>query len=261
MEQGRALRIRLGEGGVIIKEDLLQLLFPPRCPVCDGILEAELIRAGELVHPLCEERLYPVGDDYCLQCGKPLQQAEREYCFDCRKKLDNRQVFHCKQGRAVYVYRGDIRKTMYRFKYSNRREYARFFAEKAAQQYAGWIRRCGVEAVVPVPMYARKKRRRGYNQAEVFGRELARFLGIAFEPKGVRRVTNTRPQKLLSAQERKKNLEKAFQAAEFIVNYKCVLVVDDIYTTGSTVETVAEVMRRSGVENVYFLTLCTGEGV
>ena len=161
----------------------------------------------------------------------------------------------------MYVYRGDIRKTMYRFKYSNRREYARFFAEKAAQQYAGWIRRCGVEAVVPVPMYARKKRRRGYNQAEVFGRELARFLGIAFEPKGVRRVTNTRPQKLLSAQERKKNLEKAFQAAEFIVNYKCVLVVDDIYTTGSTVETVAEVMRRSGVENVYFLTLCTGEGV
>ena len=214
-----------------------------------------------MVHPLCEERLYPVGEAYCLHCGKPLQRAEREYCFDCGKKVSNREEFYCEQGHSVYVYRGDIRKTMYRFKYSNRREYARFFARKAAQQYAGWIDRCQIEAVVPVPMYARKRRRRGYNQAEVFGRELAQCLGLAFEPGAVQRITNTKPQKLLSGQERKKNLEKAFQVAEFIVKYNCILIVDDIYTTGSTVEAVAEVMRRGGVEKVYYLTLCTGEGV
>lgn len=165
------------------------------------------------------------------------------------------------QGRSVYVYRGEICRSVYRFKYSNRREYAGFFAEKAAQRYGEWIAQCGIEAIVPVPMYRHKKRRRGYNQAEIFAKELAMQLSIPFVANGVKRIRDTGPQKLLSNVERKNNLKKAFQAEEFIVKYKCILIVDDIYTTGSTVEAVAEVMRRTGVERVFFLTLCTGEGI
>ena len=150
---------------------------------------------------------------------------------------------------------------MYRFKYSNRREYARFFAEQAVEQQADWLQRNGVEAIIPVPMYRPKQRKRGYNQAEIFALELARQMDIPLVRDGVRRTRNTRPQKLLNDGERKNNLKKAFQAADFIVKYKKVLIVDDIYTTGSTVEAVAAELRRCGVEQVFFLTLCTGEGI
>lgn len=126
--------------------------------------------------------------------------------------------------------------------------------------YACWVHSIGAEAIVPVPMYRPKQRKRGYNQAEIFAGELAEILGIPLVRDGVRRIKNTRPQKLLSDEERKNNLKKAFQAVEFIVKYKKILLVDDIYTTGSTVEAVAEELRRCGVEQVFFLTLCTGEG-
>ncbi len=251
----------MGEGGVIIGEGLLQILFPPRCAVCDGILEAELIRAGQRVHPDCMHKLYPVGTTVCYRCGKPLASAEQEYCFDCRKRMAARQPLFCVQGRSVYLYKGEVRRSVYRFKYSNRREYARFFAERAAAGQADWLKQIGAEAVLPVPMYRPKQRKRGYNQAEIFAKELAAILGIPFVRDGVRRTKNTRPQKLLSDEERKNNLKKAFQAADFIVKYKKVLIVDDIYTTGSTVEAVARELCRCGVEQVFFLTLCTGEGI
>lgn len=197
----------------------------------------------------------------CFRCGKPLASEEQEYCFDCKKKLAGRKPLYCRQGRSVYVYKGVVRKSIYRFKYSNRREYARFFAEEAARYYTDWSEQIGVEAIVPVPMYDRKKRRRGYNQAEMIARELACIWEVPLEKNAVKRIRNTKPQKLLSDEERKNNLKKAFQAAEFIVKYKKILLVDDIYTTGSTVEAVACELMRCGVEQVFFLTLCTGEGI
>lgn len=229
--------------------------------MCDGLLEAELIRSGMRLHPDCRKKLYPVGDNVCYHCGKPLSAPNQEYCHDCSKRIAGRQIMYCRQGRSVLVYRGEIRRAVYRFKYSNRREYARFFAEQAAERYGDWATRLGIDVIVPVPMYARKQRHRGYNQAEIFARELAGIWQIPMEKKAVRRTKNTRPQKLLSDQERKNNLKKAFQAEDFIVKYKRVLIVDDIYTTGSTVEAVAEALYRCGVEDVFFLTLCTGEGM
>ena len=227
----------------------------------DEILEAELMRCGRRIHSDCERKLYPVGSNVCFRCGKPLASEAQEYCFDCKKKLAGRKPLYCRQGRSVYVYKGVVRKSIYRFKYSNRREYARFFAEEAARYYTDWSEQIGVEAIVPVPMYDRKKRRRGYNQAEMIARELACIWGVPLEKNAVKRIRNTKPQKLLSDEERKNNLKKAFQAAEFIVKYKKILLVDDIYTTGSTVEAVACELMRCGVEQVFFLTLCTGEGI
>lgn len=251
----------MGEGGRIIKEELLRILFPPRCPICDEILEAELIRAGWGAHIACEGKLNTIGQKICYRCGKPLKNAQKEYCFDCQKQFAKRQSFFCREGRSVYLYRGEIQKSMYRFKYSNRRQYAAYFAGKMYDGYADWIRRRNIDVIVPVPMYRKKRRTRGYNQAELLAEELAKRMEIPCEPKAVRRIKNTSPLKLLNAQERKNNLKKAFQAADFIVKYKSILIVDDIYTTGSTIEAVAQEIRKSGVEHVYFLTLCTGEGV
>ena len=149
---------------------------------------------------------------------------------------------------------------MYRFKYGNRRTYAAFFADEAEKQCGDWIKRIGVEAVVPVPMYRKKERQRGYNQAAIFARELADAFGLACEPGAGKRIIDTKPQKELGDAERENNLKNAFQAEEFIVKYKYILLVDDIYTTGSTAEAVARQLLAVGVEKVFFLSVCIGNG-
>ena len=108
---------------------------------------------------------------------------------------------------------------MYRFKYGNRRTYAEFFADEVQKHYGEWIKRIRVEAVVPVPMYHRKEKQRGYNQASVFAKKIAEFFGLAYEPGAVRRIVDTKPQKELNDEERKNNLKNAFQAEKFIVKY------------------------------------------
>ena len=245
---------------------VLQMAFPPRCAVCDGLLLPEEIKNG--IHVDCRKRLYPVRELFCMHCGCPLDGSGREYCDDCRRRLGQQQnpywngkpVSYIVQGRGVFEYRGMIKKTMYRFKYANRREYADFLAKEACERWGGWIRQMGSEAIVPFPMYRRKERHRGYNQAALFGAALSVCMELPCIPEAIRRVKKTRPQKLLNDIERKNNLKNAFQAMEFIVQYKKILVVDDIYTTGSTVEAVAEELNRAGVKQVFFLTACIGKG-
>lgn len=158
------------------------------------------------------------------------------------------------------MYQDEAKIMMYRFKYGNRRTYAAFFADEAEKQCGDWIKKIGVEAVVPVPMYRKKERQRGYNQAAIFARELADAFGLVFEPGAVKRIIDTKPQKELGDAERENNLKNAFQAEEFIVKYKYILLVDDIYTTGSTAEAVARQLLAVGVEKVFFLSVCIGNG-
>lgn len=237
----------------------LALLFPPRCAVCDGLLAPEELAHG--IHGGCAGKLIPVGEHYCMHCGRPLDVKEREYCYDCarRQSPDGRPFSYFVQGRAVFEYRGEAKTMMYRFKYSNRREYAAFLADAACERWGRWIAANGVEAVVAVPMYRGKERRRGYNQAALFARALAEREGLSFLPGAVLRTRNTKPQKGLNDGERKNNLKNAFHFSHFIVQYKKVLLVDDIYTTGSTAEAVAEQLAHAGLE-VYFLAACIGRG-
>ena len=150
--------------------------------------------------------------------------------------------------------------SMYRFKYSNKREYADYYAEVAALQYGTWIRRRGIEVIIPVPMFSGKKRNRGYNQAEVFAKALGRELMLPVDKHLVRRIKNTAPQKALNDRQRKDNLKKAFQVEVNIVKYRRILLVDDIYTTGATMDAIAEVLKEAGVTEVYALSICIGEG-
>jgi ComF family protein len=148
---------------------------------------------------------------------------------------------------------------MYRLKYSNKREYADFFAKCARMRYSAWIKDIGIEAIVPVPLYKAKKRRRGYNQAESFAKALGRAWNLPVNKDLVYRVRNTTPQKGLSTKERKENLEKAFCKGKSTIRYNTVLLVDDIYTTGSTAEAVASELFQRGIKQVYFLSICIGE--
>lgn len=154
-----------------------------------------------------------------------------------------------------------MRGIMYRYKYGNRRDYTEFFAREAQARYGQWVRDCGVEVVVPIPLHRKKRRKRGYNQAELFAGRLARLCGLPMEANLLVRVRNTTPQKELSDKERKNNLKNAFKIRKNMIKYRKVLLIDDIYTTGATLDAAAEALRRAGTECVYCLCVSIGRGL
>lgn len=230
-------------------QNFLRQLYPDRCPVCDRVL------FHTLICPECAKKLKYIKQPVCYTCGKPLADARREYCADCMKRKHE----FC-QGKAVFYYQGQMQGILYRYKYSNRRDYTEFLASEAARIYGGWARQCGIEAVMPIPLSKKKKRQRGYNQAELFARRFAQLAGLPFQAGQLARIRNTIPQKQLSVEERKNNLKNAFKIVKNVVNLKKVLLVDDIYTTGSTIDAAASALKQAGVQEIYFLCISIGQG-
>lgn len=104
------------------------------------------------------------------------------------------------------------------------------------------------------------RRERGYNQAELFAKEIRKTYRNSGRNEIAISEYKYRPQKELNDQERKKNLKKAFTIAQNIVQLRKVLLVDDIYTTGSTVDAAAECLKVSGIQDVYVLCISIGRG-
>ena len=230
-----------------------EILYPRRCPGCDDILFPKDWNTGFC--PKCDGNIKRVKDARCLKCGKPLQKEWKEYCYDCERKHH-----YFQENRGVYVYQGPMKPAMYRLKYGNRRCYARTFAQEAFETYGFWIKQKEVQCIVPIPMFPAKKRKRGYNQAAVLAKELGRLVGLPVCDNLVYRVRNSTPQKELNDAERKNNLKNAFKIRKSDVKLKKILLIDDIYTTGSTMDEVSRTLRDSGVEQVYCLSICIGEG-
>ena len=188
-----------------------------------------------------------------MKCGKKLSDEEREYCPDCEKK---KHVYDA--GRSLFPYRDDVIKSIYRLKYSGRQGYAQFYGDRMARVFGGVIRDWGVDVIVPVPLHKSRLRERGYNQAALIARALGAGCGIPVAGDCVIRVRKTKPLKLLNAAARQDNLKNAFKIGRIDVKLKTVLLVDDIYTTGSTIDEVCRVLKQAGAYRIYFLTAAAG---
>ena len=230
---------------------LLDILYPRRCPVCDKAVKP----FGSLICETCEEKFEYIKAPYCMKCGKELEEEEAEYCGDC---LRHRHLFD--SGRAVFRYK-NMSDSIYRFKYQGRQEYAAYYAECMARRLGKWMIRCKPDALVPVPIHNSKKYARGYNQAEVLARELGRLINVPVETKLIKRVHKTAPMKDLSVLERQNNLKRAFKICCNDVKLSTIIIIDDIYTTGSTIDAMCYELRKAGVRHIYFAALAIGKGV
>lgn len=226
----------------------LDLVFPARCPICD-----KPAPFPEIICPACREKPVPVEAPRCLKCGKHIEDEREEYCRGCRLT-----VHEFEQGRGMFLYRSAAA-SIYRFKYAGRQEYARFYAEQIVKNLGKVIRRWKPDALVPVPIHFTRKRERGYNQAEVLAGEIGKRMGIPVRADLLRRVKKTMPQKLLDEAERQNNLKRAFKIDRNDVELKRVIIVDDIYTTGSTIDACAAELKRAGTEKIYFITAAIGK--
>ena len=230
---------------------LTDIFYPRRCPVCDRAVRP----FGSLVCETCQSEFVRIRQPYCLKCGKELSAETEEYCSDC---MHRRHLFD--SGRALFAYKS-VSDSIYRFKYKGRQEYGAFYAACMAADLGEWIARRRPDALIPVPVHAAKKRARGYDQAQVLALELGRRIHVPVETELVKRVRRTAPMKDLPLAERQNNLKRAFKICRNDVKLDTVIIIDDIYTTGSTIDAMSYELRRAGVKRIYFVTLAIGRGL
>lgn len=232
-------------------ERALELLFPRRCPVCDR----PVFPPGGLICKKCSEVPEYVHEPRCIRCGKGLKGDGGEYCYDC-----SRTVHYYDRGVVLYQYKS-VRSVIYRFKYGGRQEYARFLGEDMALRLGKEILSWKPDALIPVPLHPEREKKRGYNQAALVAEWLGKKLEIPVVEDWLFRVENTRPQKELEGSARQNNLKKAFKLAGNDVKLNTIVIIDDIYTTGSTIDEIARICRRAGVKKIYFAALSVGNGM
>lgn len=234
-----------------IKDIVLSFIFPKTCPVCDKVIGHDKTICAD-----CIKKIQYISEPRCKKCGKSLKDSEKEYCIDCEK---NHHLYKC--GIAAFLYDDVISKSIYRFKYHNRRTYAEFYGEAIAKMYGALIRSWHADVIIPVPIHEKKLIKRGYNQAGLIAKKLGENLGMNVDESVLLRTVNTRPQKEMTKAERRKNLEKAFKISRNVVKYKKVILVDDIYTTGSTIDECTRALLGAGIQAVYFVSLSIGAGI
>ena len=247
-EPGNGLRDHLKS----VLKMLPELLFPRRCPLCDGLLsrdERYLCRA-------CARDLPMIRGPVCLKCGRPVRSGRTEYCENCGRR---EHLFT--RGFAPYVYADAIQASVMRFKYQHRAEYASFYAASILLYGESLLKNWKIDVIVPVPIHTKRYRKRGYNQAEEIAVRLSELSGIPCDPSSVFRVKNTAAQKGLDPSQRRKNLQNAFRVSDQeTLKGKRILIVDDIYTTGTTVDSLAACLLSAGAAQVFFAAASIAAG-
>ncbi len=246
---------------------MLELLFPNLCASCGSKPVA-----GKEICNKCEEEIDFLEEfSVCAQCGVPFgyfdsrasqsmdipQEAENPHL--CAKCLKGRYSFN--RARSVAVYRGPIREMLHAFKYEGKLKLARSLSDTMIEHMPFNME--NVDVLVPVPLYIGKLRQREYNQSSVLAADIARHTGVCVNLMGLVKVRDTLPQiEIRDEAARRKNVRGAFQVRDKNTFQGCsVLLIDDVFTTGSTSNECAKTLLKSGALSAEVLTLARARGI
>jgi len=231
------------------RERLTDLLYPRRCPLCHEVVMPK----GEWICPACRGKFAYIREPVCRRCGKEILSPEGEYCFDCTQQ---EKAF---DGAAALLHYNEIAKaSIQRFKYGGSREYADFYIAELLRRHGDLVRSWRPQLVLPVPIHKSRLRTRGFNQAEDLAIRIAESLEVPIRSDILLRTRKTKDQKGLNARERRRNLEQALTVRVSLEGVHSVLLIDDVYTTGSTLQACARVLKLAGVRRVYGAVVCIG---
>ncbi|MGI5816659.1 MAG: double zinc ribbon domain-containing protein [Armatimonadota bacterium] len=238
-----------------IGDQLLDLLFPPRCQVCRTFSADPLCQT-------CRDDLLFINAPLCPCCGALLRMTSEpvpgELCGDCR---DGRVL---SGARSAGLHTGTLRDAIIAYKFGARTRLAETFAAMLADVVVREIDpRSGpglpldlCRALVPVPLHPSRRRWRGFDQAELLCEELSSALSMPAWPDVIIRVRDTRPQTQLKGASRRSNVQGAFRAPRpWRLKGRSFILVDDVFTTGATLDECARVLKRAGAAGVYALSV------
>jgi ComF family protein len=220
---------------------LLDLLFPPLCHHCKTFIP----HAGA-VHlcPGCLAETRPVASPFCSCCGEPFltMGGSDHRCGPCQTNPP-----HFLAARAACIFAGPVRELIHRFKYQRRSQLRRPLALLTAERLADFVAGFQADLLLPIPLHRKRLQERGFNQAVLLGELLSRQWRVPMCRSNLARIRWTEPQVGLTAGERLVNVRGAFALERpAAVEGRRVLLIDDVYTTGSTVRECARILRRDG---------------
>lgn len=221
---------------------LLDIFFPPVCLLCAG----RAVEKGfcSACSALMEQKR--ISGPLCVVCGTPFP-SHKALAHTCGRCLDEKPAFQA--ARSAFIYDGPVLESLHRFKYSGDVALATPLARAIVGQVDLLSQDAGEFLVVPVPLYHGKLKERGFNQSLLIAREIARIKGCRLEFRGLRRTRDTGQQVGLKAAERKQNVAGAFTVEdESLFKGRKALLVDDVATTGATLNECAKALRRAGAQ-------------
>lgn len=239
---------------VYISNMVWDIFYPEKCMLCGKLLG----EGHKGVCPVCRKVMPYITGDRCIKCSKKTYGSD-DLCMDCKK-----HAHLYRQGYALFAYDANMERIIAGIKYSGRWNNIGWLAKELAYHASIYIRKWEIQLVVPVPIHKSKLRKRGFNQAALVACAVAAEYGIPYDDRLILRSRNTRPQKNLDVNERKNNLKNSFiidkRRYSSYKELKSIMLVDDIYTSGSTVDECAGQLMEAGAGGVYFLALCVGNG-
>jgi ComF family protein len=214
---------------------ILKLLFPPKCPVCNALMEKE-----DDVCVCCAAKFHRISGKRCHKCG-----CEKKYCT-CKdtNRWYNRFV-------APFYYNDAAKSALVKLKRKGDRQAVGFFADAMRYTVIFEYKTAVYDLVTAVPMYPHKKRKKGFSHAALLAKRIAKDMNLPFEEKALIQIRNAKPQHELNYSERENNVLDLYAADSKIVENKTVLLVDDICTTGSTLNACARALKIAGASDVY----------
>ncbi len=222
-------------------QSLLDFFLPPHCLNCKTL--------GDWLCQHCLNDIALITEAVCEQCGEPLTETASS-CSRCRSDsmvaLDGVRA-------AAYFENNPIRPAIHFLKYNNHRAVSSSLAKLLSDAYS----RYGLQAevIIPVPLHPSRLEERGYNQSELLARALSDNLKLPMDSATLQRVRHTRPQVGLGLLERQENVVDAFLCADQKLAGQHILLIDDVWTTGSTMNACASALKKTGVASVWGLTL------
>lgn len=228
---------------------VLHILLPRVCFGCGCDLKWN---AAAPLCPTCENGLVLPGPLICQRCGVVLKSGGA-HCFHCRgSKADK---YKCKIIRSACNFNEFSRGLVHALKYQGATYVAPYMGGVMAHRFGMLPELTRVNLVLPVPLFAARQKKRGYNQSELLAREFCKQTGLVLDTTSLVRVRDTGSQTKLGRQARVTNMSGAFAVKNSAaVKGKTVLLIDDVATTGSTLEACAQALRQAGAKRVMAFT-------
>ena len=228
---------------------LFQFFLPSQCPCCEKFLE----EGYQGICPDCFLKVHWIEPPFCSLCGSPFasKEIESHLCGDCLTRRS-----HVTTARALGHYEGTLQELIHRWKYEGKAYLTPLFGDWMVRGLNHYWTPGLFDLLIPVPLHIRRLRERGFNQALLLVKELSRRTGLRFGSRILRKLRSTTPQVNLSSRERKRGVSGAFHITQKKeLAGKTILLVDDVYTTGATVNECAKVLLAAGAKRVDVLTL------
>ena len=231
---------------------IIDLFFPKTCPGCGRVISSDNFLCKD-----CSKELTFIRPPLCPICGIPLEFGESHICGKCLIKPP-----FFKAARSCALYQGPLSKSISLFKYEGVTALARPLSLIMIRALSPFIEKANVDLILPVPLHIKRLRQRGFNQALLLARQLGKGLGIPVNGSILKKVKETPPQVGLSQKKRLKNVKGSFKVfSKKEIEDKNILLVDDVFTTGTTVNECSKVLVRAGARGVFVITLArTYEG-